>query len=90
MTNLDADKLPERSPLLKERGNDYGGGTWRSMAEKIARKWSATTGHHIHPRHVAIMMIDLKTVRESVKHKGDNLDDINGYSDLQKELENEL
>lgn len=47
---------------------------------KIAGKWSITLGVPITAEQVAIMMIDLKTVRESHKHSRDNLVDIAGYA----------
>ena len=49
--------------------------------------WNAIVkGCRIQPRHVPLMMIALKVLREANAHKADNIDDLVGYAGLLAEL----
>lgn len=63
-----------------ERRAEYGSVT--DSFAKVAKIWSAITKTEITPAQVGLMMIALKLVRESNKHKRDNLVDIMGYAGL--------
>lgn len=74
--------------ITKDRQDAYG--KPEDCFDNIASKWSVTLSkklsENITPIEVAVMMIDLKTVREINKHKDDNFVDIAGYAGLGNEL----
>ena len=63
-----------------ERLEEYGSPN-KSLAG-IAQIWSALLDVEVSPEQVSLCMIGLKLVRENYKHKADNLDDIDGYTEL--------
>lgn len=60
-----------------ERAEDYG--DMKKSFDNIAKGWSVIAGTEISAHQVGLMMVWLKTVRESNKHKRDNLVDCIGY-----------
>jgi hypothetical protein len=70
--------------LLKQREKDYG--HYVDTFDLIARMWTGYLGYHILPSQVSDMMAILKLCREVRKHKQDNLDDLNGYLEISKNL----
>ena len=56
----------------------YGGIT--DSFERIAKIWSGILGINISAKKVALLMIGLKTYRESHRHQPDNVVDLFGYS----------
>ncbi len=65
-----------RDLVCGDRQDQYG--SPEDCFERMAQKWSATLGVRVSAKQVAIMFIDVKTVREAHKHKDDNLVDIMG------------
>ena len=67
--------------IYKDRHDDYGDALL--CHEKIAKVWSGLLmgklTKEITPQEVALMMVGLKAVRETFKHKEDNLVDGSGY-----------
>lgn len=61
-----------------DRRQDYGG--VRASFDRIALTWSAVLGIDVTGEQVGLCMIGLKLVRESHKHKRDNIVDIAGYA----------
>lgn len=74
----------ELGGILAERGSDYG--PYLEECEKVAKMWSILLGVEVEPRMVPVCMIALKLVRESYRHKDDNLIDIQGYAKLANEM----
>jgi len=70
--------------LLNAREKDYG--NYVDTFDLIARMWTGYLGYHILPSQVSDMMAILKLCREVRKHKQDNLDDLNGYLEISKNL----
>ncbi|NIS83206.1 MAG: hypothetical protein GTO14_24065 [Anaerolineales bacterium] len=68
-----------------ERWSDYGDP--RLAWDRIARLWSVVLGTHVTARQAVLCMIGMKVVRESISGKADNLDDIEGYTDILRRLE---
>jgi hypothetical protein len=63
-------------------------GDYSGEAAYLADMWNAIIkGGHIQPRHVPLMMIALKVLRESNRHSPDNMVDACGYAGLSAELE---
>ncbi len=60
-----------------DRQQDYGGP--RGSFDRIALTWTAILGCPVTGEQVGLCMIGLKLVRESHRHKHDNLVDIAGY-----------
>jgi hypothetical protein len=67
-----------------ERWNDYGDP--RIAWERVARLWTVILGSHVTPRQAVLCMIGVKVVRESITAKTDNLDDIEGYTEILRRL----
>ena len=63
-----------------DRKSEYG--DCRVSLDRIAKLWGTYLGHEVAPNDVCMMMILLKTSRQRVKHKRDNLVDIAGYARL--------
>ncbi len=61
-----------------DRQQDYGG--VRGSFDRIALTWSAILGCPVTGEQVGLCMISLKLVRESHRHKRDNLVDVCGYA----------
>lgn len=78
-------EVEARKLIEGDRNQDYG--PWVEEAAKIAAVWSALAGVRILPRQVAPMMVGLKLVRDSNRHKRDNLTDAVGYLLLQDKME---
>lgn len=74
--------------LLNEREKDYG--HYVDTFNLIARLWSGYLDYHILPSQVSDMMAILKLARESKKHKQDNVDDLNAYLEISKNLKNNI
>lgn len=58
--------------------------------ERIARGWSIILEAEVRPQHVPLMMVWFKVVRESRNHLDDNLDDIEGYTEIMRQVVGEL
>lgn len=58
--------------------------------ERVARGWSIICEAEISAHQVALMMVWFKVVRESRNHNADNLDDIEGYTDIARRVVEEL
>lgn len=58
--------------------------------ERIARGWSIIAEAAITPQMVPLMMVWFKIVRESQNHGEDNLDDIEGYTEIMRRVVKEL
>lgn len=63
-------------------------GNYTTEATHVANIWnSLLKGGPVLARHVPLMMICLKVLRESNQHKPDNMIDVCGYAGLSAELE---
>lgn len=71
--------------LVKERGRSYGHP--REDFARTASLWTAYLGHTITTEDVPMLMILLKVSRQRHRHKLDNLEDIQGYAETRKMLE---
>lgn len=65
-------------------------GDYASEAQRIATGWSAITGFTLQTRHVPMMMIWLKLVREAYRPSQDNRDDCAGYLALLDQMLKEM
>jgi len=68
-----------------DRDRDYG--SWEQNSEAIAKGWSVIIGHDVEPRHVALMMDWVKTVRLIPGNHKDSWVDKAGYSALGAEYD---
>jgi hypothetical protein len=87
------------SDLERERGSDYG--DMEGCHEAIASAWDGLIARdvmaacddgedwHMNARLVALMMVALKLVRESYRHKADNIADARVYLDFADRLAGE-
>ena len=84
-----------KKTVSEDRQDDYGSAT-QNLAD-IAKMWTVyleqagniASGTTISAKDVCQMMILLKVVRESKKHKHDNLVDICGYTAIMEQIEDE-
>lgn len=58
--------------------------------ERVARGWSIISEANIRPQHVPLMMVWFKLVRETQGHLDDNLTDIEGYTEIMRQVVKEL
>lgn len=70
--------------IYKDRRQDYSDP--RIEFEKIAAWWTDILGVEITPHQYILCMIAMKLVRESGKHKRDNIIDLIGYAQLADDL----
>ena len=63
-----------------ERWKDYGDPLIRW--ERISRVWSAILGVHVEPHKAILCMVGMKMVSEAMRHKLDNIDDLEGYTEI--------
>ena len=71
--------------LVSKRGSDYGHP--KEDFTRTAKLWSAYLDIEITAEDIPMLMILLKVSRQKHKHKMDNLDDIQGYAETRKMLE---
>jgi hypothetical protein len=73
-----------KSVISLDRRADYGPAV--KSCKDIADMWSLIMQKKVSSRQVALMMIALKVIRETHRHKDDNLIDICGYAALIADL----
>jgi hypothetical protein len=73
--------LQEAEKLVSGDRNDYYGNPSVKYG-LIAKLWSLILHTKITPEQVILCMIAIKLIRESIKHKRDNLVDLAGYAKL--------
>ncbi len=73
-----------RKLVTTSRMRDYGDPA--ETMRRTALAWSALLGTDVSPKQVALCMAALKLVRESRRHKRDNLDDAAGYVEIASTL----
>jgi hypothetical protein len=79
LSGLDFNILEEANKLTAgARREDYGDAY--EACRKIAWMWEAILGAKVRAEDIPLMMICFKVVRESAKHKRDNVVDIAGYA----------
>lgn len=67
-----------------DRHDDYGDP--EQTIPRVAAAWSAILDVDVTGHQVALCMAALKLVRESHRHKADNLDDAHGYLEIAARL----
>jgi len=79
--------LKQVASLLDGRERNYG--PPQKMYGHLAKRWSALLGVTISPRDAALMMLDLKIVREYLNPgmSSDTLQDLVGYAKLAGEVD---
>lgn len=82
------DILTEAGKLVDGDRNEYYGNPSVKYA-LIAKLWSLILHIKIRPEQVILCMIAIKLIRESIKHKRDNLVDLAGYAKLLAMIINE-
>ena len=82
--------LDEAKAIVEgSRQSDYGDPV--ESFERIAKTASMITGKDLSPKECCAVLMAVKIVRESFKHKRDNLIDLCGYAHIMNKLnENEL
>ena len=74
----------ECEAIVRDREIEYGDS--KSMFNSIALVWTSILRAHITPRDVALMMAAMKILRESQRHKRDNIIDGINYLAFAEEL----
>ena len=67
-----------------DRQRDYGDPS--IFFRKVAVMWSVILGIDVTPEKAVLLMIAFKLVRQANKHKDDNLDDLDGYTEILRRL----
>jgi len=80
-----AEVISKADALLADRAKDYADPV--ANHERIAGMWRSLFGWDVRPRDVAMAMVCVKLSREYNAHKGDNLDDIDGYVEIIRRIE---
>ena len=82
------DILNEARTLIEGDRQDAYGDPLR-MWEKIASAWSVIFGFDITPEQAILAMCQVKLIRQSIRHRTDNIVDLAGYALLLQQLSDE-
>ena len=80
-------EILDQATILTSTDREQQYGPWSDNAVRIAAGWSLITNHNIEPRHVALMMAWVKTVRLREDNHGDSWVDLAGYAALGGEFD---